>query len=74
MFYESFRRLIFPAVLIAVVGSLWIVAWSQSLQAQAAMMNSWSALPAPAIENQASNTVNPMLQKPITPAGFSRTR
>ena len=31
MLYEMFRRLLYPMVVVTVVGTLWVVAWSHSL-------------------------------------------
>jgi hypothetical protein len=46
MFYESFRKLVFPTVLLTVVGAVWVVAWSKELQTEVDR-NSWPALPLP---------------------------
>jgi hypothetical protein len=59
MLYESFHRLVFPTVLIAVIGTVWVAAWSQELQAEVAK-GSWPALPHR--ENRSSTTTDPSSQ------------
>lgn len=44
MLYDSFHRLVVPIVLIAVIGTVWVEAWSQELQAEASR-TTWPALP-----------------------------
>jgi hypothetical protein len=59
MFYRSFQQLVFPMVLIAVVGAVWIAAWSESLQAEA-QRGVWPALSAPRPDDQFSSVAGPM--------------
>ena len=46
MIYEAFHRLVFPSVVVSVVGSVWITAWSHAVVAEA-MKGTWPALPVP---------------------------
>ena len=57
MFYRSFHRLVFPLVLITVVGSVWVAGWSQAIQAEA-QRGTWPALPVRHPVNCPSNTGN----------------
>lgn len=61
MFYASFHKLVFPMVLVTVVGSVWVAAWSQSVQAEAEQ-NSWPALPVPNHHNQTASSVETSTQ------------
>jgi hypothetical protein len=58
MFYDSFHRLVFPIVLFTVIGTVWVAAWSQSLQAEAAK-SSWPALPLPNREHRSATSGDP---------------
>jgi len=44
MLYRSFHRLVFPIVIITVIGTVWVVAWSQALVAETER-HFWPALP-----------------------------
>jgi hypothetical protein len=46
MFYRSFHRLVFPMVTITIIGTVWVVAWSQALIAETER-HFWPALPVP---------------------------
>jgi hypothetical protein len=46
MFYQSFHRLVFPIVTLTIIGTVWIVAWSQALVAETER-HFWPALPVP---------------------------
>ena len=46
MIYETFHRLVFPIVIISVVGSVWITGWSHELVDEA-NRGTWPALPVP---------------------------
>ncbi|MGD0388995.1 MAG: hypothetical protein ABSC42_08580 [Tepidisphaeraceae bacterium] len=46
MLYQSFHRLVFPMVTITIIGTVWVVAWSQALTAEADK-RFWPALPVP---------------------------
>ena len=46
MFYRSFHRMVFPLVMITVIGTVWVVAWSQALAAES-QKHYWPALPVP---------------------------
>ena len=69
MIYEAFHRLMFPSVVVSIVGSVWITAWSHAVVAEA-MKGSWPALPVPhhldqfqAGEQDASAQKSPPTQK-----------
>lgn len=47
MLHDRFRQLLLPTIVVTVVGSLWVAAWSQALEAQAKM-----GFPAPSAELQ----------------------
>ena len=49
MFYEAFHRLMFPIVVISVIGCVWVAGWSQALVEEANRGN-WPALPLPHIK------------------------
>jgi hypothetical protein len=58
MFYESFRRLVFPIVVFTVIGTVLVAAWSQDLQAEAEKAT-WPALPLPNQEHRPATSGNP---------------
>ncbi len=58
MFYEPFHRLVFPIVVVTVVGTVLVAAWSQELQAEADKCT-WPALPVPNREHQPASESNP---------------
>lgn len=61
MFYRSFHQLVFPVVFVTVVGSVWIAAWSEALQAEAEK-GTWPALPIQDREDRPANTADPSSQ------------
>jgi hypothetical protein len=60
MLYDSFHRLVVPMVLIAVIGTVWVEAWSQELQSEASR-STWPALPLNR-EHRSSTTADPSSQ------------
>lgn len=71
MIYEAFHRLVFPGVVVSIVGSVWITAWSHAVVAEATK-GSWPALPVPhhkdssQPEQNASGQTDPSVQKEQT--------
>jgi len=61
MFYRSFHQLVFPMVFVTVVGSVWIAAWSEALQAEAER-GTWPALPIQDREDRPAGTGKPTIQ------------
>jgi hypothetical protein len=51
MFRESIRQLMFLGLVATIVGSVWVVAWSQELQAEATR-GCYPAMPIPGLEDQ----------------------
>jgi hypothetical protein len=58
MFYESFRRLVLPLMVIVVICTVWVAAWSQELQAEADKAT-WPALPLPNREHRSATSGDP---------------
>jgi hypothetical protein len=65
MFAELFHRLLFPTLVAIVVGTVWVVGWSQSLVSEAER-GWWPAMPMPnrsaqvsALQSQISQSQTP---------------
>jgi hypothetical protein len=72
MIYEAFHRLVFPAVVVSVVGSVWITAWSHAVIAEASK-GSWPALPVPdrvlrIEQEEAAKDLSPKTASPKDPS------
>jgi hypothetical protein len=58
MFAELFHRLLFPTLVTIVVGTVWVVGWSQGLVSEADR-GWWPAIPIPGRSAQVSASQSP---------------